>query len=154
VNGDRAAAPVVGKVLEAAVLVVVIAVLTTALFGGVLPGYRTAAGAEVADRTLAGAAERVDRAVPDGEPWAVDREYDVSLPDRIRGKRYEIRATGGTLVLDHPAPGIGGRARLVLPDGARATGTWSSDAAAAVWVRGERSGLRVRLIERTGGEGT
>lgn len=145
---DRAAAPVVGKALEAAVLVVLIAVISTALFGGVLPSYRTAAGAEVADRTLAGAADRVDRAVPDGDPWAVERERRVPLPDTIRGRQYEVRATGLALVLDHPAPGIGGRTRLALPSGIRATGTWSSDAVAVVRVRGDRDGVRVQLVER------
>lgn len=150
-SGDRAAAPVVGKALEAAVLVVVIAVVTTALFGGVLPGYRTAAGAEVADRTLAGAADRIDRAVPDDDPWVVDRERRVALPDTIRGREYGVRAAGRVLVLDHPTPGIGGRERLVLPAGVRASGAWSSDAVAVVRVRGDRDGLRVRLVERSDG---
>lgn len=150
-SGDRAAAPVVGKALEAAVLVVVTAVLATTLFGGVLPGYRTAAGGEIADRTLTGAADRVDRAVPDGEPRAVDRELRADLPDAIRGREYVVRATGRALVLDHPAPGIGGRVRLALPSGVRATGSWSSDAVAVVRVRGRSDGLRVRLVERTAG---
>ncbi|MFB6080359.1 MAG: hypothetical protein ABEJ81_05120 [Haloferacaceae archaeon] len=145
-SDERAAASVVGKALESVVLVLLIGVLATMLFGGVLPGYRTAAGAEVADRTLAGAAGRIDRAVPDGDPWGVDRELRVDLPDTIRGRRYELRATGRTLVLDHPAAGIGGRARLDLPAGVRASGTWASDTPAVVRVRGDRDGLRVRLV--------
>lgn len=146
-SGDRAAAPVVGKTLEAAVLVVLIALLTTVLFGGVLPGYRAAAGAEVADRTLAGAAGRIDRAVPRGDPWAIDRTLRVALPDAIHGRTYEVRATGRALVLDHPTAGIGGRARLALPAGVRASGTWTSDAPAVVRVRGGHDGLRIRLVE-------
>lgn len=146
---DRAAAPVVGKALEAAVLVVVAALLAAALFGGVLPSYRTAAGAEVADRTLAGAADRIDGVVPDGNPRAVAAERRVALPDTIRGSRYRIRATGRALVLDHPAPRIGGRARLALPSGVRATGTWSSGTAAVVRVRSDGERLRVLLAERT-----
>lgn len=145
----RAAAPVVGKALEAAVLVLFVALLATTLFGGVLPDYRTAAGAEVADRTLAGAAERVERAVPRTEPVWIEREVRVGLPETIRGDRYGIRATGRALVIDHPSAGIGGRARLALPARVRVTGEWSSTDDAVVRVSGGREGLVVRLAERT-----
>ncbi|MFB6281949.1 MAG: hypothetical protein ABEH40_08020 [Haloferacaceae archaeon] len=152
-SGDRAAAPVVGKALEAAVLVVVTALLATTLFGGVLPDYRTATGAEVADRTLAGAADRIDRAVPDGDPRSVAVERRVPVPDAIRGRRYEVRATGRALVLDHPAARIDERTRLALPPGVRATGAWSSEATAVVRVEGRGGELRVLLVERSGGTG-
>lgn len=52
---DRAVSPVVGKALEAALVVLFIGLVTTSLYGSVLPSYRTTAGDGVGERTLASA---------------------------------------------------------------------------------------------------
>lgn len=142
---DRALSPVVGKGLEVGIVVLFVALLTTALYGGVVPDYRTAAGAEVGERALVGAAERVEGAVPERSVRA-ERAVSAPLPATIRGDPYRVRATNGTLVLDHPNPGIGGRVRLATPSRAPvANGTWtSSDPSWVVVTEGAR-GPRVRL---------
>jgi hypothetical protein len=144
---DRGLVPVVGKALEIAVLVLLTALLATALFGSALPAYRTAAGAELGDRTLAAAAERVERAVPARPADDVRRDLRVDLPDRIRGSTYVIRGRGQSLVLDHPTAGVGDTARLALPSDVRVTGAWSSGSTAVVRVRGDAEALRVTLVE-------
>ncbi|MFC7156312.1 hypothetical protein ACFQPA_12750 [Halomarina halobia] len=147
---NRGATPVVGKALEAGIVVLYIGLLTTTLYGGVVPGYRTAAGDAVGDRTLAAAAERVQQSVPP-EAAAVDVRVRVDLPRTIRGERYRIRTDGSALVLDHPHPEVGGRARLALPPQVvRVEGSWASDERALVRVRGTDEGVVVRLDERKG----
>ena len=148
-NGDeRAAVPAVGKALEAAVLVLLVGLLSTALFGGVLPAYRTAAGAELADRTLAEAGAGVERAVPESRPRRLDRTVRVDLPETLRGRGYAVQATGRALVLEHPAGSIGGRIRPAVPGGVRLTGRWRSTEPTAVRVTANREGLRVALVGR------
>ncbi|WP_254546218.1 DUF7266 family protein [Halomarina pelagica] len=150
---SRGVTPVVGKVLEAGIVVLYIGLLTTTLYGGVVPGYRSTAGDAVGDRTLAAAAERIQQAVPP-EAEAVDVRVRVDLPPTIRGERYRIRADGETLVLDHPHPAVGGRVRLALPPQvARVEGSWTSDEPAVVRVRGADGGVVVRLKEREGTPG-
>lgn len=142
---ERALSPVVGKALEAALVVLYLGMLTTALYGGVVPDYRAATGAELADRVLAEAAHRVQQAVPPNAT-AVDARRRVDLPRTIAGESYEIRADGRTLVLDHPDRGIGGRARLALPEAVvRVGGAWHSRQPATVHVRSVDGGLAVRL---------
>jgi hypothetical protein len=142
---DRGFTPVVGKGLEAAIVLLYVASLVAALHGGVLPDYRTAAAAEVGDRTLASAAERVESSVPPPST-AVDVTRTVSLPDTIGRSAYRIRAVDGTLVLDHPDPDVGGRIRLALPDRVVAVdGSWESGNDAHVRVRGDGDGIRVAL---------
>lgn len=150
---DRGTTPVVGKALEIAVLVLLTALLVALLFGGTLPAYRTAAGAELADRTTARAAEAVERAVPSPTRSVrhVDAERRVRIPTRIRGRTYRIRGDGRTLVLDHPTPGVGGRVSLALRPSATVGGEWESDARTLVRVQGAPSSLRVRLETRGGG---
>lgn len=144
---NRAVTPVVGKVLEVGIVVLYIALLTTALYGTIVPGYRAAAGEQVAERTLATATERVQQAVPP-EARAVDVRVRVDLPDTIAGDRYRIRADGRALVLDHPG-GLGGRARLAVPDSVvRVEGTWHSDETAFVRVVSVENGLAVELTNR------
>jgi hypothetical protein len=143
---DRALSPVVGKTLELGLVVLYLALVTTALYGGIVPDYRTAAGASVADRTLASGAERVETAVPPNATHvAVERR--VPLPTTIRGEQYRITATNrSTLSLRHPNPAIGGRVRLVVPASVvSVAGTWQSGAPAAVTVSRNATGLVVRL---------
>lgn len=123
---DRAVTPAVSKSLEATVVVLFIGLVTVTLYGGVVPGYRTTAGDEVADRTLAAAAHRVQAAVPP-DAKEVSARVRVDIPKTIRGEGYRIRAEGRTLVLVHSHRGVGGRTRLTLPPGVVSVdGEWYS----------------------------
>lgn len=147
--GSRGLTTAVGKALEAGIVVLFVALLTTTLFGGAVPAYRSVAADAVADRTVASAAERVQQAVPPATRW-VEVRLRVALPSTIRGVGYEIRAEGTALVLDHPSDAVGGRVPLALPSSVvRVEGTWSStdDAVVAVGTEPGGSGLLVRLTE-------
>jgi len=143
--GERAVVPAVGKVLEIGLVLVYIALLTSALYGYAVPTYRTDAGTALADRTLSAAALDVEESVP-GVGSDVDVRVRADLPDAIRGRPYEVHTDGRALVLDHSSTAIGGRHRLALP-GRVVTlrGVWRSDAAAFVHVRGNASALVVEL---------
>lgn len=141
---DRGATPVVGKVLEVGIVLLYVSLLTAALYGTVVPEYRATAGQQVADRTVATAAERVQQAVP---PRAVGSRttVGVDLPATIAGAAYRIRVEDRTLVLDHPG-GLSARSRLALPDRVVSVrGTWASGDDAAVQVRTTDEGLAVAL---------
>lgn len=148
-SDHRAVTSVVGKLLELAVAVAFVGVLTTALYGSVLPTYQTAAGTELADRTLATSAARVEAAVPPSAT-AVDRTVSVDLPATIRGESYRVSVENGSrLVLSHPHPDIGGSVRLALPASVTTVeGGWESTDTAVVAVRGTNGGVRVRLEGR------
>lgn len=144
----RALSPVVGKILEIGLVVLYLGVVTTALYGGVVPEYRAATGHELGERVLAHAAIQVEQAVP---PTArtVEVRVRVSLPRTIAGAGYRIRADGRTLVLDHPGVEVGGRVRLALPERVvRVTGEWNSRDPAVVRVEHtpEGDGLVVELV--------
>ncbi|WP_135830665.1 DUF7266 family protein [Halorussus halobius] len=143
---ERAVAPVVGKALEASIVVLYIALLSSALYGSIVPEYRTAAGAEVGERALAESAQRVQQAVPE-DARAVAVRQQVSLPDTLRGRGYDVRAENRSLVLDHPEEGVGGRVRLALPETVETvSGNWSSYGPGFVVVRSTPDdGLAVRL---------
>lgn len=142
---DRGVTPVVGKALEIAIVVLYVSLLTASLYGNAVPEYRSTAGAEVGDRTLATAAHGVQQAVPESQTVESVR-VRVDLPDRIRGDQYRIRTDGETLVLDHPDPAVGGRSRLAIPDSVDSvTGTWDSTGETAVVVERVDDGFAVRL---------
>ncbi|MFB6105609.1 MAG: hypothetical protein ABEJ70_01420 [Halobacteriaceae archaeon] len=142
---ERAASPVVGKALEAGLVLVVVGVLSTALFGGFVPAVRERTDRAVGERALAAAAARVEGAVPP-VGRAVRVRLRVDLPTHVGGDAYVVRATGRTLVLDHPDPAVGGRATLHLPDRVVAVrGRWRSTDRNAVVVRGGPDGVVVRL---------
>lgn len=148
-RSDRAVAPVVGKALETGLVVLYLGLVTTALFGGAVPEYRTAAADDVADRTLATATQRVQQTVPPNAT-EVRARTRVDLPDTVRGQSYEVRVEGRQLVLDHPDPDVGARARLALPAPVvDVSGRWTSTEPAVVDVRGRPDGVAVRL--RRGG---
>lgn len=141
---DRAVTPVVGKVLEVGLVLLYVSLVATAMFGTVVPQYRTAAGGEVAERTVATAAERIQQAVP---PAGVAGEtaVRVDLPATIAGAAYRIRVDGRWLVLEHPAT-VTARSRLALPDRVVAVrGTWASGEETVVRVRTGGEGLTVTL---------
>jgi len=145
---NRGLTTVVEKLLSLSVVVLYITLLTTVLYGGAVPEYRGAVGAELGDRVLSEATANVERAVPpSSRSAAVTRR--VELPATIDGAAYRIRANGTHLRLVHPDEGIGGRARPVLPDRVgTVTGEWESGAETVVSVTGGRGNLTVRLEER------
>jgi hypothetical protein len=145
VTRARGLVPVVGKGLEALIVLLYVASLVATLHGGVLPEYRTAAAAEVSDRTLVTAADRIEASVPP-RASAVDVTRRVTLPDTIDRATYRIRAVDGALVLDHPEPTLSGRVPLALPERVvTVEGTWKSDDRTTVRIRGGGDRLRVIL---------
>lgn len=153
-NSDRGVVPAVGKALEAGIVVLFIAVLTTTLYGGVVPDARSAAGDEVGERALQHAAASVEAAVPAAaQPSAVGvngtvAERRVSLPATIRGERYRITANGTSLVLVHDHDRVGGRTPLVLPDTVRSVrGNWTGGDGLVRVTTHPGDGLVVELVE-------
>ena len=144
-DGRRAVAPVVGKAMEATLVVLYLGLVTTTLYAGAVPEYRAAAGAEVADRTLADAATDLETAVPPTATAATVR-LEVALPGTIAGRGYRIRVHESALVLDHPDPAVATRTPLVLPDRVvRVTGEWRGGTDAAIRVETVPGGVEVRL---------
>ncbi|MFD1632374.1 DUF7266 family protein [Haloplanus ruber] len=142
---DRALVPVVGKVLEAMLVLLYVASLVTALHGGVVPDYRDAAAAEVSDRTLASTAARIETSVPPPSDGAT-ASRTVDLPTAIDDAVYRLRVENRTLVLDHPDPALSGRLRLALsPRVTAVEGSWRSDEPATIRVRSDDGRLRVIL---------
>lgn len=148
---DRAVTPIVGKTLEAAIVVLFIGVLTTGLYAGVVPDYRSATGAELGDRTLVTAVNEIEAAVPpDGAHVSVVRRVD--LPSTLRSEGYQIvTATDedGTpaLALRHPHPAIGGERALALPAAVSdVEGAWTGGGGrVVVESTADGTGLLVRL---------
>jgi hypothetical protein len=144
---ERGVTPSVGKALEAGIVVLFVALVSTILLGGLVPDYRAATGAQLGDRVLATASQEVERAVPPAAR-AVDARRTVDLPSAIAGEGYEVTVDGRWLVLDHPDAAVSGRVRLVLPASVdRVEGGWESGAKTVVAVRGDESGLVVELTE-------
>ncbi|MFB6120775.1 MAG: hypothetical protein ABEJ68_06630 [Halobacteriaceae archaeon] len=142
---DRAVSPVVGKVLEIGLVLLFATAVTAAVSGSVVPHARTAAGDELADRTLATAATGVEDAVPEAGR-NVSATAHLDLPDRIRGESYTLRTEGRTLVLDHPHAGVGATHRLALPTRVAAVrGTVESDESVVVRVTSTPAGLVVEV---------
>ncbi|QIB73274.1 hypothetical protein GL213_12815 [Halogeometricum borinquense] len=148
---DRALSPVVGKALELGIVVLFIALVTTTFYGDVIPGYRTTAAAEVAERTVVDAAASVEETVPE-RTRRIDRRVAVSLPATIRGDPYRLRATSPAnesttaLVLEHPDEGVGGRVTLSFPVREVAvSGTWQSTSESWAVVSNDGSRIVVTL---------
>lgn len=140
---DRAQSSVVGKALEAGIVVLYISLLTMALFAGAVPAYEEVAADRVADRTVAAAAQRIHQAVPP-PARSVEATRAVDLPATIGGTAYRIRVEGRTLVLDHPD--VAARARLALPTTVdRVGGEWASGESSTVEVTDGPDGMVVRL---------
>lgn len=146
----RAVSPIIGKVLEAGLVVLYVGLLTSTLYGGVVPTYRTAVGDEVGGRVLSKTAERIQQAVP-AVGTNVDVRMRVSIPETIRGRGYVVRTNGRTLTLDHPNSRLNSSVRLALPTRvATVRGNWSSRSPALIVVRSGPDGLVVEL--KRGGE--
>ena len=146
----RGLSPVVGKTLELGVGVLLVALLTATFLGSVAPDYHAAVGAEVGDRTLAAAADRIEAAVPDVGVVRVDRRVAVRLPDTIHGSPYRVVATGGSpasVRLVHPDAAVGGRIRLDVPDSTAVRGSWRSASPSRAEVTAVEGSLSVRLVD-------
>ncbi|MFY4812977.1 DUF7266 family protein [Haloarcula sp. AONF1] len=142
---NRALSTVVEKLLSMGLVLLYIGLVTTTLYGGTVPAYQSAVGAELGDRTLAEATARVEQAIPPNAR-TVSATVRVSLPETIDGAGYSIRTDGTALVLDHPDPEIGGRTRLVLPDSVDTLeGEWQSGSPTVVTVSGTRGSVTVTL---------
>ena len=142
---SRGLSTVVEKLLSLGVVLLYIGLLTTVLYGGAVPAYRGAVGAELGERTLSEATARVEGTVPPPARSA-NATRRVELPSTIEGTTYAIRAANGTLVLDHRDPDVGGRARPVLPARVGAIeGEWTSGGPLVVTGTGEQGDLTVRL---------
>lgn len=143
----RGATTVVAKLLTFGIVLLYVGGLTAILFGGAVPDYREAAGAELGDRILATATDRVEGAIPpDGR--FVEATRTVDLPATIEGSGYTVAVDGRSLALEHPEDTIGGSARLALPERvASIDGSWQSGAETMVRVERESSGLAIRLVE-------
>ncbi|WP_224270032.1 DUF7266 family protein [Haloprofundus salinisoli] len=146
-------APAVGKALEVGVVILYVALVTTTLFAGVVPEYRTAVGRDVSDRVLVSAAENVEGAVPPDAAY-VRSEQRVSLPTTIRGANYRISVADGesgastALVLEHPDAELNGRVALALPERVAAVeGSWTSGGTQRVVVESDGAGVVVRLVD-------
>jgi len=143
-DDQRGLTPVVSKALGVSLLLLYVGVLSTALYGGVVPDYRDAAGEELGERTLAGASLAVGDAVP---PNATDAtvERRVDIPRTIRGSTYEIRVENRSLVLDHPR--FTRRRPLTLPEHVvSVSGSWTSTEEPVVRVDRVAGGVTVRLV--------
>lgn len=147
-TNERGLTPAVSKALEVGIVVLFVGVLSTTLYGNVVPDYRDTVGAEVVDRTVAAAAERVENAVP--PPVRHARVvHRVDLPERIRGASYRIGVVNRSLVLRHPSSAVEARTRLALPAHVDAVvGEWESGAETLVVVSGTDDGVTVRLTDR------
>ncbi|MWV63415.1 hypothetical protein GRS48_01015 [Halorubrum sp. JWXQ-INN 858] len=143
----------VAKSLEAAVVVLFIGVLTTGLYAGVVPDYRSATAAEVGDRTLVEAANEVEVAVP-ANATGVRAERRIDLPTTIRSDGYRIAAVDPAsepprLELRHPHSSVEGSRSLALPphvvavDGAVTGG----DGTVVIEPASGADGVVIRLVD-------
>lgn len=112
---ERGVTPAVSKTLAIGIALLYIGGMTTLLFGSVVPGYQSAAGDELAERTLATAAGEIEQSVPEAD-GTVEQTQTIELPDRIDDERFTLELSGRQLVLEHPDREIGGETRLSLPE--------------------------------------
>lgn len=144
-EANRATAAVVGKTLEAALVVVLIGLLTTTLHAGIAPSYERTAGGDVADRVLVAAADDIEQAASvtrETTPrQSVQMQRTIHLPEKIAAGSYRVTADDGHLTLTHTGMNLERETALALPDAVQTvTGTWRSDALTILVVNGEPTG--------------
>lgn len=143
---DRGVSAVVGKALEAAIVVLYVSLLIATLYGGAIPEYESAAGAELGERVLAESVLEVRAAVPASGAGTATVAHDI--PRTIDDEPYRIVAANDSLQLVHEDRSIGGRLPLALPaDVQRVEGEWLSTAEQAIVVERTPGGRVVRLVE-------
>lgn len=144
---DRALAPIVGKLLEVGIVTLYLTTLLGAMYGGVVPEYRSATGEEVAERTVVSAAQEIQRAVP-ATTHELTVERRIDLPIEIYDRQYEIRAEDERLILDHQRSELDRTVRLALPERVEAvSGSWGSTGEQWIVVHGDHSETTVELVE-------
>lgn len=144
---NRGVTAVAGKILEIAILLVYVSLLSTALFGSVVPEARTTADATVAERSLVGAVEELRGAIPGSGTGTVT--VTVDLPSQIGGHAYTIEPMGEDLVLSHPDEGVGSQLAMLLPQRVtHVTGRWESGGEMILLVTTTDEGVIVRLVTR------
>ncbi|MFB6250098.1 MAG: hypothetical protein ABEI27_00170 [Halobellus sp.] len=157
-DADRGLSPVVGKTLELGIGVLFVALLTATFFGGLVPEYRSTVGAELGDRALVAAGDRLETTVPSERFGRVDRRVRVRFPRTIRGDTYRIVAARDSgdpvLRLVHPHPSIGGRLRLTIPHRASISGSWTSSSPSRVIISVTDESLTIRLLDGGADVGT
>lgn len=142
---NRGLTPVVGKALGVGIVLLYIGILTTVLYGSVIPEYRTATADEIGERALATAAERVQQSVPPPTRY-LDARFSVELPATIRDRTYSLRVSNRSLILDHPHSTVGGRVPLALPGTvSNIEGTWHSHDPLIIRIEGGDSGYSITL---------
>lgn len=144
---DRGMSAVVGKTLAIGLALLYVTGMTSVLFGGVVPEYRTQTGAEIGDRVLATAAEHLEGAPP-AVQGTVDTRRVVTLPATIQQHSYTLVVSNRTLALDHPEREIGDEIRLGLPENVTVEGgTWHSGDDLVIRVRGPDDDRRLTIGE-------
>lgn len=145
---DRAVSAVVGKTLAIGLALLYVAGMTSVLYGGVVPEYRTQAGSEVGERVLATAAGTIEQAPPTVE-GSVDTRSVVTLPDTIQQHSYTLVLSNRTLTLEHPERGVGDEIRLGLPGTVSVeNGTWESGSDLVIRVLGPDDDRRLTIGNR------
>ena len=143
-SDGRALSAVVGKTLEAGIVVLYVSLLIGVLYGGVVPEYESTTGAELGERVLAESALEVQGAVPADPDATATVEHD--LPRSIDSEPYRIVADDGSLELVHEDEAVGGTVPLALPpDVVRVEGEWESSAPTVVRVERTPAGRVVHL---------
>lgn len=142
---ERGMTPVVGKTLAIGIVLLYIGGMTTLLYGSVVPGYQAATGEELADRTLATAADEIEGSVPEAT-GEVNRTRRISLPDRIRDERYRLELSGERLRLEHPDREHSPESILsVPPDTTVADSSWKSGSKLEIRVTGPAANRTLRI---------
>lgn len=141
---DRATAPVVGKALEIALILLYIGFLSAGLYGGVIPDARASADQAIAERTIATAVEEIRGAIPSSGIGQV--QVPIRLPETIGGEPYRIVARDGHLIIRHDDPAVEATASLLLPSRVRTiSGQWHSEEENSILVNSTEDGVTVRL---------
>lgn len=142
---NRGASAVVSKALEIVIVLLYVGVLSTALYGGVVPEARQTADDAVAERALAAAVEDIRAAVPSSGDGTVS--LAVELPTTIGGEVYTVVPKGRALVLNHPNEAVDAKVALLLPDSVQAiTGRWESSGETVVEIEVSHDKIDLRLI--------
>jgi hypothetical protein len=144
-SADRALSAVVGKTLEAGIVVLYISMMIGVIYGGIGPEYERTAGEELGERVLAESVLEVQSAVPASPDATATVRHE--LPRSIDGEPYRIVARNDSLALVHEDGEIGGEIPLALPpDVVRVEGAWESTAPAIVRVETTPAG-RIVVLE-------
>ncbi|RRJ29183.1 DUF7266 family protein [Halocatena pleomorpha] len=141
---NRGLTPVVSEVLLIGLVLLYIGLVTAVLYGSAIPEYQATSGAEMGDRVLATATEHVQQSV--FPSYRLDARSSIALPETINNQAYSLRTANRTLILEHPHPEIGGRARLAVPSSVHSIeGQWRSHTPLSVRAVGNETGYRITI---------